>query len=255
MVVNGASLKKILLIVMENIKEIILIGGGKSIKDGLTLNLKEKIKDKCVLTLNFSYNHFDSTATVFIDDQFYKGFIFGCGITCDKGHVERLKKLPLLIGPYRNYLKFYPNTIPVKYTFSYFHDNPIKRGFYIGGKALTGIFSLHIAAHLLDYNGVIYCLGFDGGAIEGPGSNSTHYYDDIKHKGIGRTQVYTAEPLDLYFNEFLTEKDLIIYNVSPKSKINSLKKISYPEMFEQLTEETYNQDELRTQIKDKLTCK
>jgi len=234
---------------MENIKEIILIGGGRSIKDGLTLNLKEKIKDKFVLTLNFAYKHFDSTATVFIDDQFYKGYIFGCGITCDKEHVERLKKLPLIIGAYRNYIKFYPNTVPVQFAFSYFHDNPVKRGFYIGDKVLTGIFSLHIAAYLLDYRGSIYCLGFDGGAISG----QTHYYEDIKHKGVGRTQVYTSEPLDLFFRKYLIEKELSVYNVSPNSHLNSFKKISYPEMFEQLTEEKYNQDELRAQIREKLT--
>jgi hypothetical protein len=238
---------------MENIKEIIIIGGGRSIKEGLTLNLKEKIKDKCVLTLNFAYNHFDSTATVFIDDQFYKGYITGCGITCDKEHVERLKKLPLIIGAYRNYLKFYPNTVPVRFTFSYFHNNPVKRGFYVGDKCLTGIFSLHIAAYLLDYNGSIYCLGFDGGVINASDTNSTHYYEDIKHKGINRTQIYTTEPLDLFFRKYLIEKELTIYNVSPNSNLNSFKKISYPEMFEQLTEEKYNQDELRAQIREKLT--
>ena len=235
--------------IMEN-KEIIIIGGGYSIKEGISLNLKEKIKDKYVLTLNFSCYHFDSTATVFVDDFFYRGFITGGGMDINKEHVEKLKKLPLIIGARRKYINFYPNTVPVGYTFSYFHNNPLKKGFFVG-KPLTGVFALHIAAYLLDYKGSIYCLGFDGGPIEG---NTTHYYSDIKHRGVGKVDVY-REPSDYYFKEFLVEKDLTIYNVSPNSRINSFQKITYPQMFERLTSETDNQDNLRSQIKEKLTCK
>ena len=253
---NGAYPRKTLLIamvIMEN-KEIIILGGGSSIKEGLSLGLKEKIKDKCVLTLNFAFNHFDSTATVFVDDMFYRGYIYGCGITCNKEHVEKLKQLPLIIGAKRDYIRFYPNTIPLGYTFSYRHDIPLKKGFFVG-KPLTGIFALHIAAYLLDYNGSIYCLGFDGGVISASDSTSTHYYTDIKHRGIGKTDVYTAEPLDHYFKEFLVEKDLTIYNVSPNSNIKSFQKITYPKMFELLTEETYDQNDLRIQIQEKLEWK
>ena len=233
---------------MEN-KEIIIIGGGSSINEGLALNLKEKIKDKYVLTLNFAFNHFDSTATIFVDDMFYRGFILGA-INCNKEHVEKLKQLPLIIGAKRDYVRFYSNTIPVGWTCSYFHNNPLKKGFFVG-KPLTGVFALHIAAYLLDYKGSIYCLGFDGGAIEG---NNTHYYSDIKHRGIGKIDVY-REPSDYYFKEFLVEKDLAIYNVSPNSRINSFQKITYPQMFERLTSETYDQNLLRAEIKEKLTCK
>jgi hypothetical protein len=234
---------------MEN-KEIIIIGGGSSIREGLSLGLKEKIKDKYVLTLNFAFNHFDSTATVFVDDQFYRGYIYGCGITCNQEHIEKLKQLPLIIGAKRDYIRFYSNTIPLGYTFSYFHNIPLKKGFYVG-KPLTGIFALHIAAYLLDYKGSIYCLGFDGGTIKG---KDTHYYSDIKHRGIGKIDVY-QEPPDHYFKEFLVEKNLNIYNVSPESKINSFRKITYLQMFEQLTSEIYDQDKLRQKIKEKLTCK
>ena len=127
---------------MNDINEIILLGGGTSIKEGLSLSLKEKIQDKCVLTLNFSFYHFDSTATIFVDDMFYRGFILGA-INCNKEHVEKLKQLPLIIGARRKYMKFYPNTVPVGYTFSYHHDIPLKKGFFVG-KPLTGVFALHI---------------------------------------------------------------------------------------------------------------
>lgn len=237
---------------MENIKEIIIIGGGHSIQEGLSLDLKEKIKDKFVLTLNFAFYHFDSTVTVFLDDQFYRGFLYGCGIKRNEEHVERIKQLPLLIGARRKYMQFYSNTISVGFTFSYFHDIPVKKGFYVGDKALCGIFALHVASYLLDYKGTIYCLGYDGGVIQ---ASNTHYYNDIEHRGIGKTDVYTHENLDRYFSKFLVEKELTIYNVSPHSRLNSFQKISYSEMFGKITKGTYNQNDLRNYIKEKLEWK
>jgi hypothetical protein len=41
--------------------ELIIIGGGASIQEGIALNLKGRIKNKFVIALNFAYRHFDHT--------------------------------------------------------------------------------------------------------------------------------------------------------------------------------------------------
>jgi hypothetical protein len=52
---------------MENIREIIIIGGGKSISKGLNSGLKDHIKDKFVILTNYAYKFFDGTFLVFQD--------------------------------------------------------------------------------------------------------------------------------------------------------------------------------------------
>ena len=55
------------------LNECIIIGGGKSVQEGISLGLKERIKDKFVITCNFSCYHFDSTLTTYLDKDFYLG--------------------------------------------------------------------------------------------------------------------------------------------------------------------------------------
>lgn len=57
------------------------------------------------------------------------------------------------------------------------------------------------------------------------------------------------------FGVYRDEKKIKIYNVSPKSHINIFDKISYEDFFKKLDKNTYNQDELRQHIKNKLKGK
>jgi hypothetical protein len=50
----------------------------------------------------------------------------------------------------------------------------------------------------------------------------------------------------------MNKKDIKIYNVSLNSNINCFEKISYEKMFELLSEEIINQEDLRKEIKKKL---
>lgn len=232
--------------------EIFIIGGGYSIKEGLKLDLKEKIKNKCVFALNFAFHHFDSTALISVDEAFYRGFIYGDGFKCSHEHIEAIKALPLHITPKHDFVKAYDNTVTLPRSDVFRRDNPQRKGFFLGIRPLCGIFALSIASYISRYNASIFLLGFDGGQIS---KESTHYYTEIHHSGIGKTQIYDFKELTKSFESFAKEPKLKIYNVSKKSNIDYFSKISYPEMFQLLTSDTYNQTQLRKNIKEKLQCK
>jgi len=236
---------------MSLVQEIIIIGGGSSINEGLALGLKEKLNGKLVITTNFSFHHFESTMTVGLDETFFSGFINGGGLVSDrnKNHIEDLTNIPLLGVPRKGLLNFYLNGIWIPTSNAFHQTSPLTKGFYIGERALCGIYALHIALWLGDYHTPIFLLGFDGGAIDG---RNTHYYSEITHKGIGKSQIYENEELMKSFNYF---KKFPIYNVSPQSHISSLTKIDYPTMFSRLSAELYDIEALRTYIREKFLCK
>lgn len=126
---------------------------------------------------------------------------------------------------------------------------------------LTGLFALKLAEMLME-NGNFYLLGFDFSRQPIPEDKSKynpesdlqiHYYNDINHRGVGLTGYYDCHNPDKEFSKFI-KKDIKIYNVSPESNITCFEKIDYLTMFKFLSNVRYNQDELRTQIKEKLLC-
>lgn len=245
---------------MNNIpKECIIIGGGTSINDGLSLGLKDKIEDKFVITTNFSCYHFNSTFTTYIDKDFYEGVLNPhISHEINQEHVNKLKSLPLIIGnKFAIDYKYYDNTIPVQCCNNYYSKDFLKKGFYTGN--LTGIFSISLTGFLMNFEGIIYLLGFDWNKrpIESvdrnnynPNSNlDTHYYKkEIQHKGIGYVGYYENHNPNNYFKYFLEEKNLKIYNVSLNSNIECFEKVSYEEIFKLLNKEVYNQEEIRKEI-------
>lgn len=234
-------------------KEIIIIGGGTSIKEGISIGLKEKLQNKFVITCNFSCYHFDSTFTTYIDKNFYLGDLNPAQIKeKNQNHIEKLKSLPLIVGNKFTEEKqyYYPNTIPVKQCGTYYHENILENGFYSGG-LLCGIFAISLAMYLINYSGVLYCLGFDW-TKEG----NTHYYskEEINHRGQGFTKFYKSHNPQKYFEPFTKEKNIKIYNVSPSSNINCFEKIDYTTFFSKLNNVVYNQNELREYVKGEFLC-
>ena len=223
--------------------EIIIIGGGKSIQNGLFLGLKEKIKNKFVIVCNYAYKHFDHTFMCFCDRDFYRP-------RPDKDNpniYEELKKLPLIIGINDNGVEEFKldNTVLLNKKYK---------------THLTGVFALSLAMKLMD-KGTIYLLGFDWNRRLGlperdpnynPNSDlQIHYYNDIKHRGVGYVGYYENHNPNREFAK-LIKKDITIYNVSVNSNINNFIKISYQTMFRLLNPATYNQNELRKEIRIKL---
>jgi hypothetical protein len=246
MVANGAYN------LMNNFSECIIIGGGKSVTEGLALGLKDRIKDKFVITCNYAYKHFDSTFLAFMDRDFYVSAADRQAIYKDKYpdiHSE-LAALPLIIGYKQNPeigKSLLPNTIMI--------PNPYKEV----QLNLTGIFALSVAVKLNVEK--IFLLGFDwtrltteekGNKLYNPSTcnydTDIHYYGkEIKPRGSGYVNFYEGHNPENFFKFFSNKTK--IYNVSLNSNIQTFEKISYEHMFRLLNDEKINQDELRKQIK------
>lgn len=224
--------------------QIILFGGGSSIQEGMKKNLREKIKGKCVLGINWAFKFIDPTATVFIDhDTFYKK------------EEENIKKLPLLLGDYKRF-KVYENTMLFMASPSKYYID-LKKGIY--KNIITGIYTLSIANYLLgnQEDTDIFLLGYDYGQVTKEVDENkryvTHFYQgEIEHRGIGKVSYYsdrTRRKGD--FDKFnIPERKPNIYNVSLNSNIEGLQKISYDTFFQLLDDKVYDQDILREEIKE-----
>jgi len=219
--------------------QLILLGGGASIKDGLTLGLWDKLKDKFVIGTNYSYNYFTPTVLACVDWKFY-----------DKER-EKLKNLPLIITRQRKKTTDYmPNTIRLETSMQYTRD--LSGGIYSG--VLTGIFSLSLAIYLLE-SGDIFLLGYDFTKEKRHNEIAqTHFYQgQINHRGIGKIDYYRSHSPNDIFTVYSGETKIKIYNVSMNSTISNFSKIDYTTFFSMLNNNICNQEELRKEIIEKLS--
>ncbi len=243
-------------------KQIIIIGGGYSIKEGISKGLWDKIKGKEVIGCNYSFNHFPSpTLQCFADNDFY-----------DK-NCNKMKSIPLIVGVNKKLKKILPNTILLPSLGVYHRD--IKMGVY--KTSLVGFFSLSLAIYLANPGDEIYLLGMDYGEARKSDyekfmKNSTvlqkviirdeknrpltHYYQgELSHRGIGRMNYYNSlNRAELDYKCYKVVKDIKIYNVSLISKIPNtiFPKLSYDDFFKKLDNNSYNQTELRKDAVDRL---
>jgi hypothetical protein len=221
---------------MNSLNQCVIIGGGSSIKTGIDSDLWERLDNRFVININWSYKHFTGTFLTCIDDN---DFYF------DQRCAD-IKSLPLILSLDSNTGRtYYDNTILLKDSGNYLGKDSFKRGIYCG--VLTGMWAITIAIQLLKEHGEIFLLGYDASKITG----ATHYYD-IKHRGIGDTHFYDAENLANYFKPFVTEQNIKIYNVSLESRIHNFEKISYEKFYTLLDDKIYDQDELRSYIREEI---
>jgi len=232
------------------IKDIIIVGGGKSISKGLETGLKEHLKDKCVILINHAYNHFEGTFLCFGDKDFYAAM----HVKYDKTNPDiykELGELPLIIGAKKNNdldSVLHPNTIMINSPRLELGKAPV----------LTGLFALTIAEKLEPEQ--IFLLGFDwdrrdpktipiGKNYNPKSALDVHYYGkEIKHAGSGYMGFYENHDPNNYFKIFDKCKSKI-YNVNPNSNIENFKKITYSELYTLLSNQIFEQDELRNYIK------
>lgn len=222
----------------------ILIGGGSSLRLGLSKGLWKKLEGEFTIGLNSNYHHFNSTVLAFSDQPFYKK------------NKENLSKLPLVVCKNHNEIikGNHLNFIPLPMTNKY--DNTLKKGVY--SSILVGLFAITIAIYLKVNE--IFILGFDWSLKtdkkDNEGKVLTHYYQEdksLKHRGFYKTSFYDSNKPEKYFKVYLNEP-VKIYNVSLNSHINCFPKIGYDEFFKRLETNpiNYNQDEIRNFIREQL---
>ena len=233
--------------------ECIILGGGVSINTGINLGLKDKIKNKFVITCNYAYRDFKHTFLNFLDKNFYvpdyaKNYV-NKSITRHSHIYNELKKESLIIGINDNGIEEFKldNTVLLNKK----HNT-----------CLTGIFAINLAIKIMT-NGTIYLLGFDWNRRTNlperdpnynPNSDlQIHYYNNIKHRGIGYVGYYENHNPNKLFIKYIKNKNLKIYNVSLDSNINCFEKISYKQMFDLLNSKKCKQKELRLSIRKQLT--
>jgi hypothetical protein len=206
-------------------KDCILIGGGRSVLEGISLDLWQKIKDREIWSLNFAYKTIPylPKKQLWIDVSFFTNNIidiqelYGNGVECIAKSNQKYSFIPEI--------KKYNTTRDA----SEVNNNKM----FIGKMGLVGFFALSLATK--EKYDRIFLLGFDFGTIEG--DTKTHYYQDtiaVKSTGINHPELYKTnnnikkEVED--FEIFLKEPSKI-YNVSPKSNIPYFEKINYTEFF------------------------
>lgn len=229
---------------MSKISQILIIGGGQSLKNVSKPLLQSVLDTNCSILTNYAYRHFRGTFLTCIDRNFYKTN----DLKTNPDIYDELKSLPLIVGVDHN------NWASIK------HENTIlvpKKKYHIGD--LTGIFSLSIAVELLEHIGEIFLLGFDWTRrkeedidktkYSSTSNVETHFYSDLKHRGSGYVGYYENHNPDKMFERYLKEKDVKVFNVSLESNINCFEKISFETMFSLLKNTALNQNELRNKIK------
>jgi hypothetical protein len=239
--------------------KLILLGGGASVIEGINKGLFSWLPNTFSVGLNYSYKYINTTVNMAADEAFYNT------------NRKDVDKFPLYIGkshvdihnPGKN-AYFLP---PCK---NYYRG--CEPGIY--SSTLIGLFATSLFINLME-EGTIYLLGYDYGCLkDNEGKNIiepvsqkpyTHWYQDkFQHRGSGKLNWFTAtltEPRDPTKRISNAEKEWRVYkdetkvkiiNVCLNSAIPTFPKISYDQFLEETKNESYNQDEIRAEVRKRL---
>ena len=78
-------------------KQLIILGGGTSVVEGINKDLFPKLENKFTIGLNYSHHFVDSTCWMYVDDTYYLN------------QVKYMEKLPLTIGRLHSNVPVKPN--------------------------------------------------------------------------------------------------------------------------------------------------
>ena len=244
--------------------DLIILGGGSSVIEGIEKGLFQKFPELFTCGLNYSYRYVPTTVNLGIDEQFYMD------------NRADLDKLPIFIGKEHYEIKLQgQNAWFLRPNKTYRRD--LLQGIY--STTLAGLFGLSLFINLMEKGSTIYLLGYDYGpkkdaegniAKNEKGQIITHWYQDnwtgLPHRGIGKINWYTATLEDnrisrkmitnaeKEFRPYFDEKDVNIVLVGAYSAIpDKIKRISYDEFFSKTLTPVHNQDEVRKELEKKLT--
>lgn len=216
-------------------KEVIILGGGASLEEGINLGLWDKIKEKEVWSINYAFltMPFLPKREIWVDISFFRNNIeklqnlYKQGVECHAKKHQHYATIPEI--------KTYYTTRDPK---------EISEKLYIGKMGLAGFFALHLA--IKENFNPIFILGYDFGNLNIT-DKKTHYYQDklnIYSTGIGKPELYRnkdntvkeeVKDFDILAIE-AQQQNLKIYNVSLISNIFSFEKISWEDFFTKLNE-------------------
>jgi len=210
-------------------KQCIIIGGGVSVKEGISLGLWNKIKGKEIWSINYAFltMPYPPNKECWVDISFFKN------------NIDRLQLLCLSGVPCHT--KAHPKYATIKEIYCHpTSRDPLDIGkIFIGRMGLSGFFTLSLAVK--EGFDEIYLLGYDFGSVTD--DNKTHYYQgeiNVISSGVGKPNLYRTgtQPKDEIkdFEVFL-KYPIKIINVSPKSKIDYFEKIDYNEFFKRIGEQ------------------
>jgi len=216
--------------------QIVIIGGGKSINEGLEMGLYSRLNKTLTIGCNYAYKFFKPTVNAIVDIDTYEKNRNTLQHTLTTCHYANLDE---------------PQRFPEAYWLPSTKDYAnIKDSGKVYNPILVGIWAISLAIHLIKNSGTIYLLGYDWTKRK---EGNTHFYQgQIEHNGINKTDFYDMQNPDTWFKPFLNEKFVNIYNVNPNSNINTFKKINYGTLLCDIKDEPYSQDYLREYIKAKL---
>lgn len=239
-------------------KELVILGGGWSVLNGIEKGLFDKLKNMFCIGLNYSYNWVETTALCGTDEDMYNA-----------DHEKIQARPELWIGKENMTLKKRGDN-HVFFKDSYTYDRELDKGVYT--PTLTGLFCLSLMIRAMN-EGTIYLLGYDYGPKlneageiicedRAPRFPLTHWYQGkLNHRGIGKINWYTAtvsDPLsggvrishaEKEFRPYAPESKVKIFNVSPQSNIPTFEKIGYEEFFRKTETAAHNQETLRADLK------
>lgn len=209
----------------EKLKQLIIIGGGKSVNDGAALGLWDVIQSKFTIGLNGVADRFTPTALVFVDQDFYEK------------NKETVKEFPLSFTTEKKRGFDAPNAIQLPQT-KKFEESSLKDGIF--KVTFGGTFALSLGVEFLE-EGEIFLLGFDGGSLDENTPEPGIYSDKDRQNKI--------------FGRYANLEKVKIYNVSPNSHIDAFEKIDYTEFFQKLDGNSFDQSELRGYLRKIITEK
>ena len=211
-------------------KSVILVGGGKSILEGIQSDLWQKIAGKEIWSLNFAFMTMPylPARELWIDKSFFKNNIeklekiYHMGVQC------HTKKADLYAG------------IPEIHTYECTREqSEMREKIYIGVMGLVGTFALALATK--EQYDEIFLLGYDFGTYHLEDKHTHYYqYSDLRvdSSGVGRPEVYINPNGDIkkgiqdfaIFNTYPTK----IYNCSMNSNISYFEKLTWDTFYEKL---------------------
>jgi len=230
-------------------KSVVLIGGGKSVREGIQTGLWEKIKHMEVWGLNYAYKLYPYK----LDRQLFVDYNFFINNRDDMEELAKqsipihAKKHSQLQDITNNYIIQY-NSVREKGGFrgKTALQGPEEAHIFVGRLGLVGTFALSLAI-AQGYN-LIYLLGYDFGppSVE---DKDTHWYQgkiDVISTGVGRPTVYWEPSSDIKhqvqdYGVFANIEGVTIYNVSLQSNIPYLPKISYQTFYDLIEDSNENE--------------